>query len=68
MAKIKNVSPLGDMFIPALGVEIKAGATFDVSNNDLAASLLAQSDNWTAADKAAVSVTPTTPDTPAQAN
>jgi len=68
MAKIKNVSPLGDMFIPSLGLEVKAGATFDVADEEVAASLLAQPDNWTAADKAAASVTPTTPDTPAEAN
>lgn len=67
MAKIKNISPLGDLYIPSLGLEVKAGATVDVAD-DAAALLLAQADNWTAADKAAVSVTPSMPDVPAEAN
>lgn len=67
MAKIKNISPLGDLFIPSLNLEVKAGATVDVSD-EAAATLLAQTDNWTAADKAAASVTPSTPDQPAEAN
>jgi hypothetical protein len=67
MAKIKNISTLGDLHIPSLGLDVKAGAIVDVSD-EAAASLLAQTDNWTAADKAAVSVTPSTPDAPAEAN
>ena len=67
MAKIKNISPLGDLSIPSLGLDVKAGASVDVSD-EAAASLLAQPDNWAAADKAAVSVTPSTPDSPAEAN
>ena len=59
MAKVKNVSPLGDLFVPSLNLEVKAGATVEVSD-EAAASLLAQSDNWAAADKAAVSVYPAT--------
>jgi len=59
MAKIKNVSPLGDLIIPSLDLEVKAGATIEVSD-EAAASLLAQTDNWVAADKAAASVTPAT--------
>jgi hypothetical protein len=59
MAKIKNVSPLGDLIIPSLDIEVKAGAIIEVSD-EAAASLLAQTDNWAAADKAAVSVTPAT--------
>lgn len=57
MAKVKNVSPLGDLIVPSLGIEVKAGATVDV-DDDAAASLLAQPQNWAAADKAAVSVSP----------
>ena len=57
MAKIKNVSALGDLVVPSLGIEVKAGATVDVTD-EAAASLLAQPDNWAAADKAAVSVSP----------
>ena len=57
MAKIKNVSALGDLIVPSLGLEVKAGAVIDVAD-DAAALLLAQPDNWAAADKAAVSVSP----------
>ena len=67
MAKIKNVSPLGDLSVPSLNLEVKAGATVEVSD-DIAKDLLQQPDNWVAADKAAASITPTTtPDTPAEA-
>jgi hypothetical protein len=63
MAKIKNISPLGDVVVPALGLTVKANATVDVSD-DAAASLLEQTQNWTAADQAAVSITPSTPTAP----
>lgn len=59
MAKIKNVSSLGDLIIPALGnLFVKAGEGVDVSD-EAAASLLEQPENWVAADKAASSLTPT---------
>jgi len=69
MAKIKNISPLGDLIIPALdNIVIKAGESVEVSE-EAAASLLAQPDNWVAADKAASSLTPTTaPDSLAAQN
>lgn len=69
MAKIKNVSPLGDLVIPVLdGLVVKAGEVADVSD-EAAASLLAQPDNWVAADKAAASIaTPTAEPTPADQN
>jgi len=57
MAKVKNISPLGDVDVPALGLSVKAGATIDVAD-DVAASLLEQKDNWAPADKAAASITP----------
>lgn len=57
MAKIKNISPLGDLDVPALGLTVKAGATVDVAD-DAAASLLEQKNNWAPADKAAASITP----------
>ena len=61
MAKIKNISSLGDLIIPALGnLVVKAGESADVSD-EAAASLLAQPDNWEAADRAASSLTPTSP-------
>ena len=61
MPKIKNISPLGDLIIPALGnLFVKAGESAEVSD-EAAASLLEQTINWVAADKAAASLTPTTP-------
>ena len=65
MAKIKNVSPLGDLYIPALNITVNAGASVDVAK-DVAASLLEQSENWVAADQAAAAVSPNpAPATPA---
>jgi len=60
MAKVKNISPLGDVDVPALGLSVKAGATIEVSD-EAAASLLEQTINWAPADKAAASITPATP-------
>lgn len=62
MAKIKNVSPLGDLDVPALGLTVKAGAQIEVANIEIAASLLEQPENWVAADKAAASITPVNPE------
>lgn len=66
MAQIKNVSPLGDLSVPALGLTVKAGDIAEVTD-EAAASLLAQPENWAAADQAAASVipTPAAPDSPA---
>lgn len=61
MAKIKNISSLGDLDVPALGLSVKAGATIEVSD-EAAASLLEQTINWVPADKAAASITPATPE------
>lgn len=49
MAKIKNVSPFGDLYVPALGFEIKFGETVDVPD-EIASSLLEQPFNWQAGD------------------
>lgn len=67
MAKIKNISPLGDLVIPSLGITVPANSTFDVADASVAASLLEQTSNWAAADQAAATVaTPaSTPQTPA---
>jgi hypothetical protein len=71
MAKIKNVSPLGDLVIPALGLTVKAGDSFEV-DADTAVALLEQSENWVAADMAAVQAapveTPPADPTPAASN
>lgn len=45
MAKIKNVSSLGDLVIPVLNLEVPAGATVDVPD-EWVESLLAQPSNW----------------------
>ena len=55
MAKIKNVSPLGGLFVPAFGLEVKAGEIIEVSD-EVAVALLDQPTNWVAADKAAATV------------
>ena len=55
MPKIKNVSSLGDLFVPTFDLVVKAGETVDVSE-EVAAALLPQADNWVAADKAAASI------------
>ena len=63
MATITNISPIGDLIIPALGnLVVKAGESVDVSD-EAAASLLEQTGNWasSAAPTAApVDTTPTT--------
>jgi hypothetical protein len=52
MPRIKNVSPLGELYVPSFNLTVKAGETAEVSE-EAAASLLQQTDNWAAADKAA---------------
>jgi hypothetical protein len=52
MPKIKNISPIGDLIIPALGnLVVKAGESVEVSE-EAAASLLEQPDNWAASSSA----------------
>ena len=68
MATITNISPLGDLIIPALNnLVVKAGESAEVSE-EAAASLLEQTDNWTSANGAKVVVAPvssTPPTSPA---
>ena len=68
MATITNISPLGDLIIPALNnLVVKAGESAEVSE-EAAASLLEQTDNWTSAKGAKVAVAPvssTPPTSPA---
>ena len=62
MAKITNISPLGDLIIPALNnLVVKAGESVDVSD-EAAASLLEQPGNW-ASDKAVPAAVPAPVDT-----
>ena len=69
MATITNISPLGDLIIPALNnLLVKAGESVDVSD-EAAASLLEQAENWASADaKVAAPTTPTAPDSLAAQN
>ena len=43
--QFKNVSPLGDLFLPALGREVKFGEVFEVPA-DVAEGFTAQPSNW----------------------
>lgn len=69
MPTIKNISPIGDLVIPALGnLVVKAGESAVVSE-EAAASLLEQAGNWASVDaKVAAPTTPTAPDSPAAQN
>lgn len=68
MAKIKNISSLGDLIIPALNdLVVKAGEVAEVSD-EAAASLLQQTNNWESADKASAPVAKPAVQTPADEN
>lgn len=43
---IKNISPLGDLVVPALGLEVAAGAVVTIKDDEIAAGLLEQTDTW----------------------
>ena len=45
MVKVKNVSPLGDLDVPALRRIVAAGEVVEV-DDELGANLLEQSANW----------------------
>jgi hypothetical protein len=60
MARIKNISLLGELYVPSLNLTVKAGESAEVSN-EAAASLLEQTDNWVAADKSAASLSDAIP-------
>lgn len=70
MPRFKNVSPLGELDVPALGLTIPAGQFMDVTDPELAASFADQPGTWEpvlsaaerkAADKAAPDSTPPGP-------
>ena len=46
MPRIRYVGPYDAVEVPALGVVVERDAEVDVADDDLAASLLEQSDNW----------------------
>jgi len=62
MATITNISPIGDLVIPALGnLLVKAGESAEVSD-EAAASLLEQTSNWSSSrSTASVKTPPTSP-------
>jgi len=68
---IRNISPLGDLIIPALGIDVAADAVFSVNDQAIAASLLEQSENFIAANektpKSPAATVPTVPADPAPA-
>lgn len=49
-AEIQNVSPMGDLYVPALEVDVPAGGKVEVVDHDLAAALLAQAGTWAPAN------------------
>ena len=57
MTLIKNVSPLGDLYVPLLGKEVAAGETVDVSDESLD-SFICQVENWQAVSFVPPKVTP----------
>lgn len=48
MKTLKNISPIGTMFIPALGITVELGQTFKVEDDAIADSLLEQSESFEA--------------------
>tara|TARA_R110000868_G_scaffold361459_1_gene623426 strand:- start:290 stop:493 length:204 start_codon:yes stop_codon:yes gene_type:complete len=57
MAKIKNVCPLGDLYVPELGLEIKFGETVEVPD-EMAARMLEAPFNWSSGDSKKTSPDP----------
>ncbi len=49
MAKFKNVSPLGALYVPALGRDVQPDEEFEV-RADLASAFAGQPDNYTPVD------------------
>lgn len=49
MAKIKNVCPLGDLYVAELGIEIKFGEIVEVPD-EMAARMLEAPFNWESGD------------------
>lgn len=49
MAKIKNVCPLGDLYLPELDLEVKFGEVIEVPD-EMAARMLEAPFNWASGD------------------
>jgi hypothetical protein len=50
MKTLKNISPLGDLFIPAINTTVPFGETFEVSD-EIASSLAEQTESFQTATK-----------------
>jgi hypothetical protein len=61
MATFKNISPLGDLVVPALGKDVLAGETVDVTDTDIIESLRDQVNTWQEVSGDS-KTTPSTPD------
>ena len=59
MAKIKNICPLGDLYVPELGIEIKFDEVVEVSD-DMAVRMLEAPFNWASGDSKKKSTNPVT--------
>ena len=46
MAKFKNISPLGDLYVPALSQEVAFGDSVDVVDEEVASSMRDQAGVW----------------------
>jgi hypothetical protein len=57
--KIKNVCPLGDLYVPELGIEIKFNETVEVPD-DMAVRMLEAPFNWASGDSKKQSPNPVT--------
>ncbi len=55
---VRNVSPLGKLYVPALGVEVEPGVDTEIDDVDVARSLLAQAGVWEPANAAAERLLP----------
>jgi high-affinity K+ transport system ATPase subunit B len=62
VALVKNVSPMGDLEIPALGLVVAAGASVEIAD-DVAENLLEQVGTWAVGDSKKSTSTPA-PDAP----
>ena len=63
MTKIRNVSPLGELYVPALEITVAPGEVADVSD-EAAASLLEQTENWAPVGKTTDASSSAAPDVP----
>jgi hypothetical protein len=46
MAKFKNISPLGDLYVPALSQEVAFGEAVEVADEEIASSMRDQAGVW----------------------